>query len=206
MESTSGVKTATVVLFWVAAAISGVLALVAFRRKSIWTGYINQTKSAMQANRVDRLFAAITLVQALLLIAAAIVLCIWSKRVAANAVAKGAAGVRPGLAAGGWFIPIGWYWVGFGQLRKSVKGVNKVAPSLLAWQVLFLIQSIVSFFARAGGRVGSKNRGNIVVDVPSTSSLKTSAVVAALSFVLLLAASFFAMRAIGEIDTAVNAD
>ena len=61
-----------------------------------------------------------------LTIAIAILLAVWSYRAVSNGVARGAA-ANPGLAAGGWFIPIGFYVVPFIQLRKALAGRGKAA-------------------------------------------------------------------------------
>ena len=49
----------------------------------------------------------------------------------------------PGLAAGGWFIPIGWFFVSFSQLRKAMGGRGDTSP-VGWWQGLWVVAWIAS--------------------------------------------------------------
>jgi hypothetical protein len=137
------------------------------------------------------------LFQFALLLTSAILTCLWAKRIASNAKARGATSVSPGLAAGGWFIPIGNLFVGFDQLRKSVTGVGGKSPGLNLWQAAFVGQFIMGIFTFRGNDVN-------LIEPDALSTLRNQGLVALVGAVIYAAATFFAARAAKEIDTAVT--
>ena len=199
VQQSSGLRKATVALFWLTAAASGLLALAFFSRKSAVDDFFAGTKSLSDVVDSDNVVRLAASLQGLLTIAAVIVLCLWSRRIAKNAQARGAPGISPGLACGGWWIPIGFYWVGFGQLKKSVVGVNKTSPNLIRWQIAFVVQSVLGFIVRsAANSLDMANSGSL------TSTLNRQGALGLVSFALFAVTAFFAMKAMSEVDTAVS--
>jgi hypothetical protein len=166
----------------------------------VWTGFVDGNKSFEDLDNADKLVQGAAVLQIAVQLAAVIMVCLWSNRIAANAKARGAHNVRPGLAAGGWVIPIGWFWVGFTQLRKAVDGVRGVAPNLRRWQVSFIVVGITGFVIRGIG--GDIEIGDSASDV--TDKLGRQGAVGLVSAILFAVASYLAMRATKEIDDVVT--
>ena len=146
-----GLSKAMIVLFWCTTAAAALSGFALYRRKGVWDDFVGGSATLSDLDDADSLVGTMIVLQVVLLLASAIVCAIWSKRIADNAKARGAVGVSSGLAAGGWFIPIGWLWVGFNQLKKSVKGVGGKSPSLGRWQALFILQAVVGFLINRFG-------------------------------------------------------
>ncbi len=200
VQQSSGLRKATVALFWLTTAASGLLALAFFSRKSVVDDFFAGTKSLSDVDNSDSFVGLSAILQLLLTLAAVIVLCLWARRIAKNAQARGVRDVSSGLACGGWWIPIGWFWVGFGQLKKSVAGLNKTAPNLLRWQVAFIAQGVIGSVVRFGSGNLDMNGSTSTL----TSTLNRQGVIGIVAFVLYAVTAFFAMKAMSEVDTAVS--
>lgn len=81
---------------------------------------------------------------------AAIATAMWAFRLAKNAQARGSYVVRPGMAAGGWFIPIGFWWVGFNEVQRSVEFTGQESKPIKRWQVAWVAGSLLGTFVRNG--------------------------------------------------------
>ncbi|MCW2526072.1 MAG: hypothetical protein JWM76_932 [Pseudonocardiales bacterium] len=202
-RSTSGLRTASIILFWLVSAASAILTIAVFARASTWDDFYdnNRTFSGLQdLQNADDFVSGAAGFQGLLTIAAVIVLCLWSKRIADNAVSRGARNVSPGLACGGWFIPIGWFFVPFDQLRKSVAAMHR-SPALIYWQIAFagsaIFGSVQSFV------VGDLDAGT--TDTNDVSGrLTLQGVFCLISTLCFIGATISAMRATKQIEDAVN--
>jgi len=190
-RSTAGARKATIVLFWCASAAAFLLGLVAYQRGTTVDKVDLTLKDLDDANA--RLGGAFLLLIALQ-IAAAILLAVWSSRTVSNAKARGA-DASPGLAAGGWFIPIGNYWVPWGQIRKAAARFGAVPSALTTWQVLFLAQAVLGVIARVmvGGEIN-------VTDTDAVSKLHNQGFLYLASGVALVAGTLVATKAMKEVD------
>ena len=199
VESAKGLRTATIVAFWTMTAASAFIALAMFSRKSKFDDFVNGDFVTFdELQDADSLVGGAVLLSWLAQLFAVIMVCLWAGKIVRNAQARGVQGLSSGMAVGGWWIPIGWYWLGFQQLSKSVKGLNRSAPSLTGWQISFII-----------AQVGSGVLYAIRTDVNDSSGdfsgkLSQQGFVSAGSAVLFLVATIFAMKATKEIDTAVS--
>lgn len=153
-KSTTGTRKATLVLFWCASAASLLVGFVAYQRGNVLDDYLNGGNSLSDVRDADSRVAGLAFLMLALQIAAAIVLAVWSNRTVSNAKSRGA-DASSGLAAGGWFIPIGNYWVPWGQLRKAAARFGTVPGALLVWQLLFIGQAVLSVIARVVGNLDS---------------------------------------------------
>ncbi len=130
-------RTAVGILMVVYALVYGLATFAAFHRRAVWDRWALERSLGNRADLKD----ADTFVNGavgtagLIVLAIAILLTVWSARVAGNARAAG----RPvsGLAAGGWWIPIAWFVVPFVQLRRALGGRGNVT-ALGLWQLLFI--------------------------------------------------------------------
>lgn len=195
LRPSAGLSKAMVILYWSVVATGALLAFAFFNRKSAVEDFLNG--SASDFDSADAMLGLAVILQVLLMLAAAIVTCLWAKRIADNAKARGVMNVSPGLAAGGWFIPIGWFFVGFNELRKSVKGVNGSAPNLNFWQAAFIAQTIVGFF-------NLNNDDVYLTDSDALDQLNSQGIVGLVAMAVLAVAAFFAMKAAKEINSAVS--
>lgn len=190
VKASAGRSKAMVILYWCVSAMSVILIIALYHRKDVWETATRQA----DLDAANGIVAGLALVQVCLVLASAILTCLWAKRIAENAQARGAMNVKPGMAAGGWFIPIGWWWLGFQQLRRSVQGVGGNAPSLGLWQGLFVAQSLIGF------RFQSGNSGTLT----TSSQLNTQLTSAAIGAALYIAATIFAGKTAKQIDDAVT--
>ncbi len=206
MQSSKGLGNATIALFWLVTLFGFLLAFSLFRRKSVVEDFFSNGSfdDIQKVNDADSLVGAMALLQILVQIAAAIVVCLWSKRIASNAIARGGRDISPGLAAGGWFIPIGWFFVPFNQLRKSVKAVGGQGSGsgITGWQIAWVISGVSGFAVFT-------YRGDIDMADSETSlsdALSRQATIGIVGAVLTGICAFMAMRGIREANRVVTGD
>jgi len=147
---TAGLRKATIVLFSCASACAVGLGLVAYQRGGTVDDFFNGAGTIKAVDDADGRVGGLAILLVLLQIAGAVLLAVWSNRTVSNAKARGA-NASSGLAAGGWFIPIGNYWVPWGQLRKAAATFGPAPGSLTRWQALFIGQAALSIAARSFG-------------------------------------------------------
>lgn len=191
-----------IVLLWVE--LAAILAQVAasIYEQRVVDDFLNSARLKRPApNSIDRadILVNATVVFTLLIgLATVILLALWSNRVSHNAQNRGVPGLRPGLAAGGWFIPFAGAVIPFIQLRRAAKPFLGTTTSLTAWQVLIVAAALVS---RLGDRA---------IEHAASASILSDALAQRVYFlsvaaVLFAVATMFAMRAIKEIDRRVSA-
>lgn len=200
LEPTGGLRKATVVLFWVVVVLSFGLAAAFLSRKGAWDDFVDGRGSFTSLDDADTLVGGVAVLTLLAQLAALIVLSIWSLRVARNAQKLGVGGVKPGLACGGWYIPIGNLWVPWGHLRTAVTGLGGSATSLNRWHAAWIAVTVFNVLS------------NFVFDVEFdfdssdvSSTLGNQAIVGGLQAVAVAFAALFAMRATRDIEEAVAA-
>ena len=148
---TRGLGRAVLVLYWLTVG-SVVLSIAAvYHRKSVVDDFISGSISrgdiAADDDRARALIGAAGLLQAGLMLAAAILTALWCRRIIRNAIAKGAGGLSVGKATFGW-LPFAWWGVGFGQLRRATEWALKDPRTVRRWQMAFITTSGVSIVAR----------------------------------------------------------
>jgi hypothetical protein len=180
---------------WVSVAAYAAFSIAAFSRKAVWDGFLDGDKTLDDVDNADNLIGGVAFVVVGLTIAIAILLAVWSYRAVNNGVARGAA-ANPGLAAGGWFIPIAFYVVPFLQLRKALGGRGQ--PSRVTrWQLLWVASSILgNILQRVFGNIDESGTG---VDEVSD-RLRNQGIVLAVSTVLVLFATIAARSAMRHVD------
>ena len=194
-RSASGLGKATIVLFWAVTAMSALLALALFARKSKWDDGVRGNASLSDLQNADDFVRLSAGLQTAFEIAAVILVALWARRIATNARSRGAWDVKPGLATGGWFIPIGWFWVGFTQVRKADAALGGRSQNLGRWQGAFVLVGVFGVVARA---VNSSDVGASAGEVSDTFQQQGMVGIgAALVFAL---SALFATKAINEIS------
>lgn len=193
----TGLRKASIILMWVAVAAHAFMTIAAFSRKSVWDGFVDGDKSLLELDDADSLLGGTLLLSFLATLATAIVLAVWSYRTASNGQARGAQ-TSPGLAAGGWFIPIGWFFVSFSQLRKAMGGRGDTSP-VGWWQGLWVVGTIAS-------GVALQLFDDDLTQSPSEVSdgLRNQSVGLAIATVILAASAVVAVRALKSIDDATS--
>ena len=200
VQPSSGLSKAMIILYGLSTAAAALVGFALYNRKGAWDDFAT-AGSLDDLNAADGLVGGTLLLQFVLVLASAIVTSLWAKRIASNAKARGAANVRPGLAAGGWFIPIGWFFVGFNELRKSVAGVGGKSASLGLWQAFFVGQSVVMFVINRFGGFDTLDNPQEVSD-----ALRNQGIIGLVGALIYAAATFFAAKAAKEINAAVSGD
>jgi len=181
-------------LFWVVTALSALTLVAAFSRKSTFDGFRDGTKSLSDLDAADGFVAAAAILTVLAQLAAVIVLCVWSIRVARNANNRYGAATSPGLAGGGWFIPFANFIVPFIQLRKAFVAARLPLRNLSLWQSML----IVGFVLGQIGRVAGQLDGNSLSDV--SGRLSAQVVWLALGSIGTALAAFFGGRSVMELS------
>lgn len=191
----AGARKAIGILMWVSVAAYAAFAIAAFSRQSVWDGFLDGDKTLDDVDNADNLIGGIALVVFGLSLAIAILLAVWSHRAVSNGVARGAS-ANPGLAAGGWFIPFGFYVVPFVQLRKAL-GSRGQQSLVTRWQILWVVSSLLgNILQRVFGNIDESGTG---IDEVSD-RLRNQGIVLAISAVLVLFAVIAAHRAMRHID------
>lgn len=196
-----GLSKAMIVMFWCTTAAAALAGFALYSRKTKWDDFVNGGATLSDLDSADALVGGAIVLQVALSLASAVVCCLWSRRIAENAKARGAMGVSPGLAAGGWFIPIGWLWVGFNQLKKSVSELGGKSPSLGKWQLFFVGQAIVGWLI---SRFGNFDTAGDAAELSDT--LRNQGMVGIVGAALYAGATIFAAKAAREINSAVTGD
>ena len=112
----------TIVLFWVQTALTLLLGLVAYNRGEVAQGFDDGTKSLAELQSADDAVGGVFVFIILVAIALIVVLCIWAHHTVRNAKLRDPSlNVSPGMAAGGWYIPVGNFWLPWMHLRRSVR-------------------------------------------------------------------------------------
>ena len=193
----SGLRKAAIVLMWVAVAAHVFLAAAAFSRKSVWDDFIDGNKNLVDLDDADDRLGGALALWIVVTLAIAIVLAVWSHRTTSNGRARGAQ-VSPGLAAGGWFIPIGWFFVSFSQLRKAMGGRGDTS-SVGWWQGLWVVAWIASGVSL---QLFDDDTSQLPTEV--SDGLRNQSVGLAVSTVIFVAATIFAMRGLRSVDDATS--
>ncbi len=200
VRSSKGLGQAVAAMYWATTAAALLLTLAFFHRKSVWEDFLSKSASVSDLDRSDTIVGFAAFLQIALVIVSLVLTAMWSRRIAANARARGNAEVSTGLATGGWFIPIGWFWVGFGQLKKAALGTGTPTDNLGRWQALFIAQSLLGYVTRNMGKIDGSSVATI------TSSLRNQWMLGLAGTVLYAACTVMATRAIGQLNQRVSDD
>jgi hypothetical protein len=198
IKSASGLRTATIVLFWVSTVAALFMALAAFSRKSTFDGFISGTKTLEDVDNADAAIGVALLAYAAGMLAAVIVLAIWSHRSVGNAKkVTNALDLSPGLAAGGWFIPVASLIVPFTVLRRAARSIGLDGKAVSRWQLGFLLVAVGFVGFRAFGSFDAfLDDADTVSDKLRNQGIAGVAITAALAFTTVAAA-----RAMKQLDT-----
>jgi hypothetical protein len=201
LASTSGLRTATIVLFWVATGVAFLVGLLAFARGSTLQDFFDGNASLQDVDDADSAVNGVAGLLFFVELAAVIVLCIWSLRTVRNAKERDPSlPVSPGMACGGWYIPIGNFWLPWQQLRRAGRNFATLSSALTVWQAMAITAGVLMSVGRALGDVDDLEE----VDDAVGRLHAQGGVFLALGVVFLIA-SIFAMKAMKEIDRATSA-
>ena len=151
----NGLGTAVLIMYGVVTGVAVLLAGAFFRRWSVVDEIFskgNQIDSAEQSRiaDTDTLVVASSGLVLVSIVVAGIVTAIWAHRVAKNAAARGFHHVNTGMAAGGWFIPVGSWWLGFREVRTSMEATGAPGRTVAHWQRAWVITSLLGIVVRNG--------------------------------------------------------
>ena len=195
LRPTRGRGRVAITLFWLTTAAAGFGAFVDYFRRETWRDFVDQQATVRDLDKADELLVAASIARASAWVLGGIVVAMWARRVAKNSIARGARNVSVGRATIGWFIPIGWWWIGFSSVRASVTQLGASGRRVGLWQGAFLFANVAA--ALASYRTRSFDVAESVDDVNNT--LNRLLLTGVVSFATLVLAAIFATRAI--IDT-----
>ena len=196
LQSTSGLRLATVILVWVATAATGLQMLAVFNRRSVWNDPSSSLGDLLDA---DDAVAGAFVLYTIAALATVIVLSIWTYRAVGNAQRLGAPAVRPGLACGGWYIPFGNVFVPYVQLRKAGRFVAASQTGTTLWQIgwgAMVVGGVIVNLA--------VNEGDVFDPDAISDDLTTQATGAAILFVAAIVAAVGATMSTKALDEAVS--
>lgn len=185
------------VLYWTVAGSSGLLALAMFSRSSRWDRFVDGDKNIDMLMQADDRVVLAALIQVGIMVAGAIVTAVWCHRVASYAKARFGGDVRPGMAAGGWFVPIGNIWLGFNELKKAATALGRTDRLVGRWQAAVV--------ANVGMSVASRSFANGTNASGAAGRFTAQWIVALVSMIILGVGSVVARKATRELDDAVAA-
>lgn len=197
LQNTRGLRIATLLLMWVATAGTGLQLFAIANRRSVWD---DPTSSFGDLVNADDTVAGALVFYAVAALATVIVLSIWTLRSVRNSQVLGAQQVRPGLACGGWYIPLGNIFVPFIQIRRATGALGAKTTGATLWQVGWGAMAI------GGAIVNTAFNESNVLDPDSVSQdLSTQVTGAAITFVAAIIAASGATMAVRSLDGAVEA-
>lgn len=196
----SGLRTAAIVLFWVQTGLTLLLGLVAYNRGEVAKGFNDGTKSFSDVQDADNAVGAMALFVVLVAIALIVVLCIWAHHTVRNAKQRDPSlNVSPGMAAGGWFIPIGNFWLPWMHLRRSTQRFGGSLGALGWWQGLTIASSVFAFIGRGFGNFEAADDFDDVV-----SKAHAQGVFFLLAGLVYIGTTIVAMKAMRQVDAATS--
>jgi hypothetical protein len=154
-RSVRGLGTAVLVMYAAVTVLAVLLAGALYRRATVFEEVIDLGQRATPADGqrlldTDNLVVTTSWMVIAGVVLGAVATAMWAFRLAKNAQARGSYVVNPGMAAGGWFIPIGFWWVGFNEVQRSVEFTGQEAKPVKRWQVAWVAGSLLGFFVRNG--------------------------------------------------------
>ena len=194
----NGLATALTVLLIVTAVAGGALALALFNRAAVLEDPFGATFDEVQG--ADDAAAGTAGVFLLGLLATGVVWVIWQHKHAKNARVLGQTeGLTPGWAIGGWFIPIGNWFLPQLQLKQAAEasdptGAGKAPPVLIVWWVLWVVGSLAGYATR-------NNDLDETASLDDIESFRTADQVAGASMLLVIAAAVAAIILVRSLST-----
>lgn len=201
VDPPTGLRTATIILFWIQAGLTLVLGLVAFNRGEVVKGFDDGTKSFTDVDGADKAVGGVALLVGIVAIALVIVLCIWAHHTVRNAKRRDPSlGASPGMAAGGWFIPIGNFWLPWKHLRRATKHFGGVTNGLNWWQALTIAGTVFWIIGQQFG-----NRFDNADDISDLAGIAhTQGIFFFLGGLLYVATTIVAMKATKTVGAATS--
>lgn len=177
VSSNRGLRLASIVLAWMATASLFVLLIVVLNRRTVFADLVDDgdlftLRGLVRLDDADSAVAGGIGLFALSALPLTIVVSLWTLRFVGNAQVRGAADVSPGLACGGWYIPVGQLAVPFVQLRRSARHVDAPRGAIGWWQAGFAVL-VAGFLAIVVA--GDFEIGDSVGDVESKLDTQTIA-------------------------------
>lgn len=197
LQTTRGLRLATVILIWVATVGTLLQFLTVFNRRTVWD---DPSSSLSDLIAADDAVAASTLFYLVAVLAAGIVLSIWTLRSVRNSQRLGTRDLKPGLACGGWYIPFGNVFVPFIQIRRATAGVAGRTVAVTLWQIAW------GFMVLGGTIVNTAfSETNLLDPEAVRADLNTQVTGSGITLVAAVVAAIAATLATKALDDAVEA-
>lgn len=135
-------------LFWLTTAASAFVTFAAFGRRSRVQELRDGAVAVDNLRDENALVIIAAFVLTMLVVTSAIAVALWTLRLVSSAQARHVEGLSPGWAVGGWFVPIGFLFLGFRQVARAVAGVGGSTKSAIAWQASFAATTVVMAIAQ----------------------------------------------------------
>jgi len=202
-RAVKGLGTAVLVMYGLVTGFAVLLAGALYHRASVVEEVldVSQPGTSLDQRVIDADNLVITSSWVVIggVVVAAVVTAVWARRIATNAKARGAYDVRPGMATGGWFIPIASWWLGFREVQKAVASTGTPEDEVRHWQRAWIITSLLGIFVRNGINDFETSSADAFV-----SSLQRQWMLGAASAALYAISLWFAIRAVRTASAALD--
>jgi len=186
------------VLIWSAVGFLALYSVGLFRRRGVWDDLVAGRASIQEVDNADQMVAVLGLISAIVVVSAGIVLSIWSLRIVRNAEQFAGSGLRPGLACGGWYIPIGNLWVPFVRLRDTMRTFRGDSADISRWQAGWIAMSLGGSIERAAFDIDPFDPDSI------SDTLGSEAWFSVFTLVIAAVTAWFAMRALRSLGAGLT--
>ena len=199
VKAPTGLRTATIVLFWVQSVLTIIFGVVAYNRGEVAVGVRDGDKSVADFNDATDALNSVAFLSVSVAVALIIVLCIWAHHTVRNAKQRDPQlNASPGMAAGGWYIPIGNLWLPWMHLRRAARRFGGALGPLGWWQALSILGGVLLSTGRA---LANDDDDSVATVIDKGHAQGAVLVVAGLVFVV---ATIVAMKATRQVDAATS--
>lgn len=198
LRHTARLRTAATVLIWIVTGASLMSTVALYRNLSVVRSFYAGDASLTDLDRSDVLVIVAVFFEFAVLIAAGVVVAIWTLRTVRNAEAIGRLTIGARLAAWGWIIPIGNLFLPFVRLRNAMSAMRGETKWVSWWQAGWIAMTIVGRFVNLNGSPARTEQEFV-------DALSTEAGIAAFTTVITAATAVAASRAMKHADGAIDA-
>jgi len=190
LRSTEGLRRAATALIWISTSLSLVFAIALYRRIAVLDSFFADDAPAADLDRWDSIVAILGVAQLASIVAAAIVVAVWTSGVVGNAEAKTGRTIGKGMAAGGWFIPIGNLWLPFVRLREASRETQGASQWVSRWQGGWIALVVSGQISNLSGNCSGFNQ----TEQEFRDALSSEAGIVAFATVVTIVAAYLAQR------------
>lgn len=191
LRPTERLRRIATLLIWLYTLLAVALGVAVYRRVAAVDAFFANDATGDDIDGWDLIVMVVAIAQIAVLVAAAIVVALWSSRSVANAEARSGRTIGTRMAAGGWFVPIGNMWLPFVKLRAASRETGGDHRRVSHWQAGWIALIVAVQMSNLSRRVGGMGQ----TEQDFRDALSTEAGFVTLAAVVTAVAAFLAQRA-----------